>query len=104
MKFFRFFVTDFVATTRHLSTREKGVFVMLLCEIYLTEQPLSYDEKDLFLRLNFTGIADKEAARRVLMEFFTRTDEGWICERAQREIKGSIALSERNKRNRMGGR
>lgn len=87
MNYYPFHIGDYVCATRHLSWEEDAAYRRLLDTYYTTEKPLPLDEKKIFRLVLASSKTQREAVLTVLEEFFSCTDDGWVNERAQKEIE-----------------
>jgi uncharacterized protein YdaU (DUF1376 family) len=86
MHYYQFNIGDYSSHTKHLSPTEDICYRRLLDFYYLHEQPIPNDLAKVtrLLCLNKEYLTDVE---QVLNEFFMLTTDGWINERADKEIK-----------------
>lgn len=86
MHYYQFNIGDYASHTKHLSPTEDICYRRLLDFYYLHEQPIINDLAKVtrLLCLNKEYLTDVE---QVLNEFFKLSDDGWINERADKEIK-----------------
>jgi uncharacterized protein YdaU (DUF1376 family) len=86
MHYYQFNIGDYLSHTKHLSPIEDICYRRLLDFYYLHEQPIPNDLAKVtrLLCLNKEYLTDVE---QVLNEFFMLTPDGWINERADKEIK-----------------
>lgn len=86
MHYYQFNIGDYSSHTKHLSPTEDICYRRLLDYYYLHEQPIPNDLAKItrLLCLNKEYITDVEL---VLNEFFTLINDGWINQRADKEIK-----------------
>jgi uncharacterized protein YdaU (DUF1376 family) len=86
MHYYQFNIGDYLSHTKHLSPIEDICYRRLLDFYYLHEQPIPNDISKVtrLLCLNKEYIPDVE---QVLNEFFMLSNNGWINERADKEIK-----------------
>lgn len=84
---------DYLRDTRHLSTTEHGAYLMLLAYCWDQKGPAPLEERKLSGITNARSDDEMGALRRVLSEFFERTEDGWINPRMQAEIERSEQLS-----------
>ena len=94
MNYYPFHIGDYVCATRHLSWEEDAAYRRLLDTYYTTEKPLPLDEKKVFRLVLANSKTQREAVLSVLSEFFSHTDDGWVNERAQKEIEEMRAKQE----------
>lgn len=103
MHYYKFNISDWHSSTRHLSLEEEAIYFRLLNHYYDTEKPLPEDTTKLYRRLLLTkhsGIADE-----MLLEFFELTNGGWEKEKCEEIIKIYQKNKNKNKRNgKKGGR
>ena len=86
MNYYPFHIGDYLSATRHLSWDEDAAYRRLLDAYYTSEKPLPADERRVFRLVVASTEEQREAVRIVLQEFFKLTEEGWVNERADREI------------------
>lgn len=86
MHYYQFNIGDYGSHTKHLTPCEDICYRRLLDFYYLHEAPIPHDLVKItrLLCLNKEYISDVET---VLNEFFIFTEDGWINERADKEIK-----------------
>lgn len=103
VNYYRLHIGDYLRDTAHLSLLEHGVYTRLLQVYYSREAPIADAEK---YRLVGARSEDERAAvDAVLGEFFTRSGEGWVQARCDREIAEYQVKAERNREiGRLGGR
>lgn len=87
MNYYRHFMGDYLRKTMHLTLAEDGAYRRMLDLYYTTEKPLQRNRKKLALQLRANRKEDAKVVARVLREFFTYTDKGYVCKRAEEEIK-----------------
>lgn len=84
MNYYPFHIGDYIAHTAHLDPIEDCAYRRLLDAYYLNEGPLPADASDVARKIRMkANAADVE---RVLNEFFTLTDDGWLHARCNDEI------------------
>lgn len=84
MNYYPFHIGDYIAHTAHLDPIEDCAYRRLLDAYYLNEGPLPADAADVARKIRMkANAADVE---RVLNEFFTLTDDGWLHARCNDEI------------------
>ena len=92
-------IGDYRSATAHLSLLEHGVYNWLLDTYYLNEKPLPLNERELF-RMSLARTEDeKNAVRDILVEFFVETENGWVHNRCESEVKAYHAKAETNRKN-----
>ena len=96
MHYFSFNIADYAIHTRHLTLMQDIAYRRLLDWYYLNEKPINSDyarAATLILMLDF-----KDDIKVVLNEFFTKTKDGWINKRANKEIAVYKGFSDAGKR------
>jgi uncharacterized protein YdaU (DUF1376 family) len=84
LHYYQFNIGDYASHTRHLSLLENLAFRLLLDEYYLKERPLNACSTSV---ARLIGMRDhQKEVEAVLNEFFILTDDGWVQNRADREI------------------
>lgn|GEM_PF-812852 len=84
INYYPFHIGDYIAHTAHLDPIEDCAYRRLLDAYYLNEGPLPADAADVARKIRMkANAADVE---RVLNEFFTLTDDGWLHARCNDEI------------------
>jgi len=76
---------DYAKKTGHLTVWEHGALTLLLDRFYATEKPLT--NSDPYRICRPTTAKEKAALARLMEEFFTLTESGYINHRAMREIE-----------------
>ncbi len=84
MHYYQFNIGDYASHTRHLTIIEDIAYRRLLDEYYLHERPLNVGIASVARQINMRDYEIEVEA--VLKEFFILTDNGWINDRADREI------------------
>ena len=100
MHFYQHHIGDFNNATRHLSIIERAIYRDLLDMYY--EQESAIDATDLTKlqrRLLIRSTDEKQALEFVLDEFFENTENGWIHNRCESELKTYQAKAESNRKN-----
>jgi uncharacterized protein YdaU (DUF1376 family) len=101
MHFYRFYINDYMVSTRHLSNDEDLCYRRLLDLYYTEEDPLADDKQMLSRKIQMKA----EVVEVILNEKFEKTPEGWINGRAHAEITAYAALCEkRSTSGKSGGR
>jgi uncharacterized protein YdaU (DUF1376 family) len=85
MHWYKRHLGDYASRTGHLSVWEHGALTLLLDRHYAREKPLTDSDVNRICRPKTK--LEKEVVRRILDEFFVRTDSGYINNRAMREIE-----------------
>lgn len=86
MHYYQFNIGDYLSHTRHLTPTEDLCYRRLLDYYYLHEKPIPLDlpQATRLICLNKEFLSDVQT---ILTEFFVETDNGWINERADKEIQ-----------------
>lgn len=105
MYYYKRNIGDYRSATSHLTLLEHGVYGWLLDTYYMNEKPLPLDERQLFRIALARTDDEKQAVIDVLSEFFEKTEQGWIHNRCESEIKAFHAKADSNRKNgNKGGR
>ena len=80
-------IADYRKDTRFLTKLQHWAYRELLDEYYLSEQPITNNEKDLFWRMGATTDEEQNAIKTVLHGFFEETENGFIHKRCDVEIQ-----------------
>ena len=80
-------IADYRKDTRFLTKLQHWAYRELLDEYYLSEEPITKNEKDLFWRMGATTDEEQEAIRTVLTGFFEEAENGFIHKRCDVEIQ-----------------
>lgn len=87
MHYYSHNIGDYRKDTHHLSLLEHGAYRQLLDTYYLSEKPLTLDHA-ILMRTHCARNADEmQAVESVLIDFFVRTEEGYIHKRCDVEIE-----------------
>lgn len=92
MHYFQFNIKDYQSHTGHLDDLEDLAYRRLLDWCYLHERPLPPDPAEVARLIRMRSHTECIAA--VLREFFVSTEDGWISERVDREIRRMKSKSE----------
>ena len=85
MHYYQFNIGDYLSHTKHLDLMEDLAYRRLLDLYYLHERPLNSGIASVARQI---GMRDQETeVKTVLEEFFHLSDDGWINQRADKEIK-----------------
>ena len=85
MHYYQFNIGDYLSHTKHLDVMEDLAYRRLLDLYYLHERPLNSGIASVARQI---GMRDHETeVKSVLEEFFNLSDDGWINQRADKEIK-----------------
>ena len=87
MHYYQYNIADYRKDTTHLTLLEHGCYRQLLDQYYLDEKPLPADEDKLFRLFNARTEDEKQAMRNVLLDFWTKTEAGYVQGRSDREIQ-----------------
>jgi len=93
MYYYQFNIGDYQSHTSHLSEIEDLVYRRLLDWYYLHECPIPLDEAEVSRQIRMRSHIESIAI--VLQEYFERTDDGWIHNRANKEIAKAGDKSEK---------
>lgn len=103
MNYYPRYVADYTAKTIHLSMEQDGAYTRLLDWSYANERPIPHDRRYTIARA--MKASERKAVDDMLAEFFTRTDEGWVNQRAVKELIAAAPKIEAARRNgKLGGR
>lgn len=91
MHYYKRHLGDYAKDTKHLSLSEHGAFAVLLDYYYSTEKPIPDDRCERIA--NACTDEERLAVRNVLQEFFRLTPDGWVNDRADKEIGSASAKS-----------
>jgi uncharacterized protein YdaU (DUF1376 family) len=101
MHFYPFNISDYRASTAHLSNEEDLAYRRLIDMYYDTEKPIPLETHWVAKRIR----VDAHIVDLVLEDMFERTDDGWFHDRCSQEIEKYQSLVTRNTANgRKGGR
>lgn len=98
MIYYKHFIGDFQRDTGHLSLTERGAYRALLDGFYATERPLPLDMTQLCRMVGAVSKAERDALKRILEEFWIKSEEGWTNARAAQELAKSEENRETNRR------
>ena len=93
MHYYQFNIGDYQSHTSHLSEMEDLVYRRLLDWYYLHECPIPLEITEVSRQIRMRSHSDCIA--NVLLEYFERTDDGWIHHRANKEIAKAGDKSEK---------
>lgn len=99
MHYYKKNIGDYRSATAHLSLLEHGVYNWLLDTYYLNEKPLPLNGRELFRLALARTEEEKNAVRDILAEFFVETENGWVHNRCESEVKAYHAKAETNRKN-----
>ena len=98
MKYYKRWIGDYQRDTGHLTMAEHGAFTLMLDVHYATGRSLPRDKEALYRLLRAITKDEQAAVEAVLAQFWTQTDDGWVNDRAAKEITRSSRLAETNRR------
>lgn len=98
MHFYPHNIADYRKDTRFLTKLQHWAYRELLDEYYLSEQPITNNEKDLFWRMGATTDEEQQAIKTVLNGFFEQTEDGFIHKRCDVEIQIYKGIAEKRSR------
>lgn len=105
MNFYKHHIGDYASSTAHLSVIEHGAYLLMLHHHYATEQPLPLDVGTIARIIRASSKAELDAIKRVLCQFWTQTEAGWVQARAQHEIQSASEVRDLNReKGKLGGR
>lgn len=103
MHYYKFNIADWHLGTSHLGLEEEAAYLRLINYYYDTEEPIPLETDRVFRRLRLGKGSD--VGLSVLEEFFTKTGDGWIHERCDRELESYQEKADANRKNgKKGGR
>ena len=94
MNFYKRFIGDYQRDTGHLTMIEHGAYNLLLDAFYATGQPLPLEQKTMRRLVRAISGVERAAVDAVLAQFWTKTDDGWVNARANKEIKKAKDFSD----------
>ena len=97
MNFYKRFIGDYQRDTGHLSMAEHGAYTLLLDVHYATEKPLPSNKQSIYRLLRAIDKSEQIAIDRVLDEFWTETDVGWVNPKALELIADKQTRSDKAK-------
>lgn len=103
MHYYKFNIADWHLATSHLSLEEEAIYFKLVNFYYDTESPIPLETQSVIRRLRLGMHSD--SVRLVLEEFFIKTENGYIHDRCDMEIKKYHKKADINKMvGKLGGR
>ena len=101
MHFYKFHMGDYKSATAHLTNEEDLAYRRLLDMYYDTEKPIPLETDWVARRLR----VGSEVVATVLQDMFLETENGWVHERCEEEIKEYHRMADRARANgKAGGR
>ena len=91
MNYWERWIGDWKRKTAHLSAEAKGIYGELLDHEYATQRPLPPEHEDVYRLAGAVTASERKATDKVLAEFYTKTDGGYVNARAQQEIAKRMA-------------
>lgn len=92
LPFIRFFPSDYLADTTHLSCEEHGAYFLLLLNYWQTEKPLN-DRNNRLANVVHLPKEKWEVVKQTLVEFFDITDDLWTHHRIEADLQAVLELS-----------
>ena len=103
MHYYKFNISDWKASTSHLTPEEEGIYFRLINHYYDTESPIPLETDSVIRRLMLGSHVD--TVRSILNEFFIKTDRGYEKEKCNELIKEYKKTASKNRKNgALGGR
>jgi uncharacterized protein YdaU (DUF1376 family) len=96
MKFFKFYMGDYLRDTAHLSMAEHGAYFLMLQNYYATQKPLPSGDA-LYRMLRAQTKPEKEAIDSIVKQFWVRSAEGITNARADKEIESAAVQADKNR-------
>ena len=87
MRHYQHHIGDYEAATSHLTWEEDLAYTRLLRVYFRDEKLRAFSLADVFRLIRAKSKKQKKATETVLEEFFTRTESGWINNRAEKELR-----------------
>ena len=101
MIWYKFHIGDYLAETMHLADAEDLAYRRLLDWCYMSEKPLPLDINFVARRIKL----DEDVVAPVLAEFFRKTDDGYVNDKAAKAIASHALRIEINRNSgKLGGR
>ena len=97
MHYYKFNISDWQASTRHLTPEEEGVYFRLINHYYDKEKPIPLETESVIRRLMLGSHA--VIVDSILDEFFIKTDKGYEKEKCNELIKEYKKTANKNKKN-----
>ena len=94
MNYWERWIGDWKRKTAHLSAEAKGVYGELLDHEYATHKPLPLEHEDVYRLAGAITQSERKSTDKVLAEFYTKTEAGYMNGRAQQEIAKRTAYIE----------
>lgn len=95
MNFYMRHLGDWLRKTAHLTMLEDGAYNRMVDWCYTHERPLPLDERECMKIARAASRHEREAAKRVLHEFFSIQADGWHQSRIDKETVAFIRKTER---------
>ena len=87
MHYFKFNIKDYHYATRHFNFVEHGAYLHLMTLYYETEKPLTTDIDELAKLCMTKSEEEINAIKRILENFFIKTEDGYVQRRAATELE-----------------
>ena len=84
MFYYQHHIGDYLSHTANLSLLEHGVYTRLLQTYYMTEKPIPLD--DPWRTIGARDSAERSAVEYILTTFFTKTEDGYVQSRCNKEL------------------
>lgn len=94
MNYWERWIGDWKRKTAHLSAEAKGIYGELLDHEYATHKPLPLDLESTYRIAGASTSSERKSTDRILAEFYTKTEAGYVNARAQEEIAKRSAYVE----------
>ena len=94
MNYWERWIGDWKRKTAHLSAEAKGIYGELLDHEYATHKALPLEHEAVYRIAGARSDSECASTDRVLSEFYTRTEQGYVNKRAQEEISKRSAYVE----------
>ena len=93
MHYYQFNIGDYVSSTQHLDENEDLAYRRMLDIYYSKESPLPKEENEIARLIRMR--THSESIANVLREFFTLENDGYHCQRADKEIHAFQSKSDK---------
>lgn len=87
MNFYAFHIGDYASATRHLTWIEDAAYRRLMDCYYVREIPFPTDHRQIYRLVVASSEEERNAVDTILDEFFKLTDEGYVHDRCDAELK-----------------
>jgi uncharacterized protein YdaU (DUF1376 family) len=96
MNFFKLYIGDYMRDTGTLTLAQHGAYMQMLMQHYATEAPLPTG-RELYRLLRADSKAERDAIDFIAAKFWALTAEGWINDRAGKELEKAGEVSDTNR-------